>query len=413
MGDVDMKKKLLYSVLGVVLSFSILVPFKSKAELYQPKTADILKFQTDWFKQELVERKDENFVISPVSLYQALALFGHGLNGGKLEKYMRYPTDFAIIRREGRGLAPVPLLPVDKAAFRIQLPEDMLSDGQVEISNSIWGDSFLPEYTQDVKKYLNAEAKELPENTSVINKWIKEKTKGKISNLLEEKETDPLDLFLVNTVYFKADWLDEFYSESTDKRPFNAIKGTIDVDMMYDKKWVDYYEDEKMQAIRLPYKSSDGWGKSKHAMTFILPKKEVNWHDFIANLKVQDFYLNFLEKMPVKIYLPKFELEYQPKDMNETLKKMGLGFIYNEGAFLGTKANATLKDVSHKSVISVDEKGTEAAAATVFRMEDGSLNLYPPLEKKQPYFVFEADRPFIFMLDDGLFVGVVHNPNEN
>ena len=396
----------------------------AEKNLFTPETPDILHFQMKWLKQELEKSKDKNFVISPVSLYQALALFGHGLNGYELKNAMHYSTDGMVIQiqnhrigeEDAQNTLKPTLLPLDKASFRIRLSKDMMSDEQVKITNSIWGNSFLREFTEDVKKYLNAEAKPLPKNTRVINEWIEEKTKGKIKNLLQNKETSPLELFLVNTIYFKANWMNKFDIYRTRKMPFNTQNGPVEVDMMYDKKRIDYYEDEMMQAIRLPY-----WGPlkdgryltdPKHSMIFILPKEHVSWNDFISKLSIQDFYLNFIERMPVKIYLPRFKVEYQQDDMIEVLKNMGLERIFKEGAFLGSKTPGTLLTIVHKSIISVDEEGTEAAAATVAGiMETGLLN--NTLKRTDPYFIFKADRPFIFMLDEGLFVGVVNNPNEN
>ncbi len=428
-----MKKILLSSVvlfLSVVLSSDLTAGLKAlsnedkkqgdvqmerspkEVNVYQPTSADILHFQTQWLKQELTKSKTENLVISPMSLYQALALFGYGLNGDALMGVMTYPKRGGILSIKKENSKE--LLPNGKALFHIKFNENVLSDDQVRIVNSIWGNSFLSEYIQNVQKYLKAEAKPLPQNTKTINQWIEESTEGKISNMLTEKPTFSNDLFLVNAIYFKAEWFNEFQAYETHKALFKSFSGNIDVDMMFNKKYVDYYEDDKMQAIRLPYKrkKENGWEyeKSNHAMTFILPKEHVVWSDFVEQLMVQDFYLNFLENMPVKIYLPKFKLAYQPDNLVQTLKNMGLKPIFETGAFRGTKEGATLVEVAHKSIISVDEKGTEAAAATVFGMKNSFY--LPELKRKDPYFIFKADRPFIFMLDDGLFVGIVNNPNQ-
>ena len=220
--------------------------------LFSPKALDVWHFQTLWLKKEIDLNKNKNFVISPVSLYQALALFGYGLNTSILKSFLQYPEDDWVEKSDHSA---------DQAPFRIQLGKNMLSDGQVKISNSIWGNKFLPSYQRDVKTYLNAEAHQLPRNTSVINQWIEEKTEGKISNLLSERKTKPLDLFLVNTVYFKADWVSEFEKENTIKMPFLTPNGSVDVDMMFDEKQVDYFEDENIQAIQLPYRSDVRGGK--------------------------------------------------------------------------------------------------------------------------------------------------------
>ncbi len=412
-----------YLLCGVVLCSLVLVSFMGRANnqqewgdpfltqeegapavkknLFIPSTPDVLHFQTLWLKKEIDLNKNKNFVISPVSLYQALALFGHGLNNSILKGALQYPKGMWLDESDPS---------IDQSSFCIQLGKNMLSDEQVKISNSIWGNKFLPSYQRDVKTYLNADAMPLPENTRVINKWIEEKTAGKISNLLSDQKTKPLDLFLVNTVYFKANWVSEFKKKNTRKHSFLTPDGSVDVDMMFDKKQVDYYEDEKMQAIRLPYRSDVMGEKSKHNMIFILPKEGVDFNEFLSKLKIQDFYMRFLEKMPVHIYLPKFKLAYQPKDMVDTLKKMGLKSIFKEGVFKGSENTATLTGVVHKSIISVDEKGTEAAAATAMSM--ATTGLFFELEKKDPYFTFKADRPFIFMLDDGLFVGIVNDPTK-
>ena len=332
--ECGMKKIFLSTVFALFLGVSA----SATAKIYQPKNIDILHFQTKWLAKELKENKDKNLVISPVSLYQALALFGHGLNDGTLRYALTYPTggervswvsNEKIEENVIEENVKEQLLPADQAAFRIRLSDDMLSDGQVKITNSIWGNRFLPEYIFDTKAYLNADAKPLPENTKTINEWISEKTKGKFSNILPETKTEEIDLFLVNTVYFKADWMNKFKKFNTKKMPFFTLNGPVDVDMMFDEKTIDYFENETIQAIRLPYKANQEGVFKKHYMTFILPKEGVDFNEFLSKLEINDFYLRFLENIPVHVYLPKFDLEYQSKDMVQTLKSMGLKSIMN------------------------------------------------------------------------------------
>ena len=96
--------------------------------------------------------------------------------------------------------------------------------------------------------------------------------------------------------------------------------------------------------------------------------------------------------------------------MMNTLQSMGLTSLFDKGVFKGGKNGSSLSEIIHKSIITVDEAGTEAAAATVLVLGD-SLSA-PKLERKKPYFTFKADRPFLFMLDDGVFVGVVNDPTK-
>ena len=88
---------------------------------------------------------------------------------------------------------------------------------------------------------------------------------------------------------------------------------------------IDYFENGTMQAVRLPYRTSeDGNGDKEHSMYIFLPKKEVKWADFISNLTANDFYLDFLTCVSVDLFLPRFKFEYQPENLNGTLEEMGL-----------------------------------------------------------------------------------------
>ena len=161
---------------------------------------------------------------------------------------------------------------------------------------------------------------------------------------------------------------------------------------------IGYYQDETMQALRLPYNHGN-------FMHIFLPKEGVDFAEFVRQLHAEDLYLGY-EAVPVKLYLPKFEIDYDNKEMIPFFQKWGV-----QEAFLPDVANLSpisttphyVEEITHKARIKVHEKGTEASAKTIMGvMPTSAAGLLP----KNWAIEFKADRPFVFMLNDGDFIGV-------
>ncbi|MBR6674938.1 MAG: hypothetical protein IKL32_03345, partial [Alphaproteobacteria bacterium] len=157
----------------------------------------------------------------------------------------------------------------------------------------------------------------------------------------------------------------------------------------------------KIQAVRLPYKNAD-------VMQILLPKQEVNFNEFIQKLSAQDLYLKYYP-VPVFLKLPRFKTDLKIS-MNDYFKKWNIQSIFDtRKASLPMLSNEPkiVTDIIHQANINVFEKGTEAAAATVISVKaTGRGRRDKPLSPKEWYIPFFAERPFIFMINNGDFIGV-------
>jgi serpin B len=214
-------------------------------------------------------------------------------------------------------------------------------------------------------------------------------------------------MVLVNAIYFKADWLSEFDPNNTHDAPFHLLDGSeTQVKMMGDLlTGVPYLSGDGFQAIELPYAGETA------AMTILVPD-EGNFAVFESKLdaaKLNEI-LGALQPSTVQLRLPKFTFESQ-FSLPDQLSAMGMPSAFDPtlADFSGMTGNRDLfiSDVIHKAFVAVDEKGTEAAAATVAIME---LAMAPASNIS-----LIVDRPFIFLIRDTvsgqiLFLGRVVNP---
>ena len=235
-----------------------------------------------------------------------------------------------------------------------------------------------------------------------INKWISDNTKEKITKLdmtLDEETR----LLLINTVYFKGQWLNDFNKALTYKDNFYLTGGKqLSVDMMRNRANFPYYENNDFQVVSLPYKDN-------FSMYVFLPKQGKNLNDFVKELDASkiDGYINNLKTEEVNIALPKFKLQYEIR-LNETLQAMGINKIFNSSGLSGIAKDISISTIVHKSYLSVDEAGTEAAAVTSELLSGTSA---PSKVQKQ----FIVNRPFFMAIRDNstglvLFMGKIESP---
>ena len=287
---------------------------------------------------------------------------------------------------------------------------------QLNIANALWGqknykflDSFLNTLGQNygagmrLLDFVN----QLEPSRVTINDWISDQTEHKIQDLIPQGAIDSLTrLVLTNAIYFKADWLKPFDHESTRDGEFHLIGGgNVTVPMMAQSGSFTYADGDGYQAIELPY---DG---DQMSMVIMLPDSG-KFESFESNLSAArvDQTISSLESHEVDLTMPKFKYDYECS-LAETLAGMGMPTAFSDGAdFSGMTGNRELSitDVLHKAYVSVDEKGTEAAAATAVIVGLTSM----PVETVQ----MTVDRPFIFLIRDIengtiLFIGRVMNPS--
>jgi serpin B len=291
---------------------------------------------------------------------------------------------------------------------------------QLDLANAIWGQagiSFLPVYldllAQDYGAGIHVANFELaPENArQVINQWVQQQTQGKITNLFPPGAIDTATrLVLANAIYFKAGWQDPFDPKSTQPGPFYLTNGSsVQVPMMNsgEETYYPYAQGDGYQAIELPYQTSPV------VMLIVMPSSGT-FSNFEAGLN--DTQLNSilagLNSQHVNLSLPKYKIE-STFDLSSTLAAMGMKDAFNasQADFSGMDGRHDLyiSDVMHKDYVSVDEQGTEAAAATGVAMSAAAV--FNPASTLK----ITIDHPFLFFIVDSqtgtiLFLGRVLNP---
>jgi len=291
---------------------------------------------------------------------------------------------------------------------------------ELNIANALWLQKdyqFLPEFLNIINKNYKGglnlvDFKNEPEVVrNKINNWIYKETKSKINNILNQGDiTEITRLVLANAIYFKGKWKYEFDEDDTKERDFFLINGkTIKVNMMFKAKIFKYFENNKLQLLDLPYNDE------KASMIIVLPKNNSNFNE-VENLideKNLENWINNSNFEHVMVYIPRFKFSLK-LELNTILSNMGIKDAFDEfkADFSGINGNNDLRidKVIHKGFVEVNEKGTEATAATVIVM-----GLKSAIEPE--YKLFLANHPFIFIIRDNitgciLFIGRVMNPND-
>jgi serpin B len=362
------------------------------------------KFGLELFKKIVEEQPDTNIFISPLSVSMAL---GMALNGADGETYtaMQQTLEFDGLTNQEINEAYESLIDL-----LINLDEKVL----LKIANSIWySNTFYvkQDFLKTNQEYFDAEISALdfndPASVDIINNWVSEKTNEKIKEIIDNIDPSAV-MFLINAIYFKGTWQYEFDKENTEDDVFNLIGGgTVDCKMMKIRGQFDYYEDDDVQIIDLPY------GDGDFSMTIFLPKPGVDINEFAVNLDDSRWenYLNCLKSDSGTLELPKFKLEYKLK-MNDALKTLGMSIAFDPQKADFTRMNPYggiwINRVLHKTFVQVDEEGTEAAAVTVVEMFNTSIG-------GDTEFYMHANRPFLYVIREHhsetiLFIGKMIQP---
>jgi serpin B len=361
------------------------------------------KFAFNLLKELIVEDVDKNIFISPLSISIALAMAYNGA-GGTTRDAMAKTLNLGGMSREEVNQGYLKL---------IESLENVDQSVSLLIGNSIWmRDEFAPDvnsnFTDRITTYYDGEILtrdfDSPQTVNEINGWINNRTEGKITEMIQQ--INPFEvMFLINAIYFKGEWVLQFDEAETQSQDFYLPEGeSVKVDMMSTSGRFGYYSGMNCQVARLPY------GRDKIAMYIFLPKKDISLDSFMSylNQTTHDKYISNLQPVDnLKVKLPKFNVEYGKKRINNVLEKLGMEIAFNP--FHANFSEITppplwIEYVDHKAIVKVDEKGTEAAAATVISMSRGAS---PPR--------FVVDRPFYFEIRDDrsgsiLFMGRIINP---
>ena len=340
----------------------------------------------------------ENIFISPLSISIALTMTYNGAVG---------ETERAMA--EVLGIEELDRNAVNRS--NATLRESLGNRGpkvEISIANSIWGRQgvvFNPDFLERNREFFEAEITALdfsaPQALERINGWVDTNTNGKIKKIVQTIHPRTL-IFLINAIYFKGSWQEEFNKSKTREDIFYlSDESEKRVPMMRREAAYPYFQGEHFEAASLPY------GDGDVSMYIFLPNHDSNLNEFLGGLNAENW-ASWISQFSVvredsSMILPRFKLEYEVK-LNDTLKAMGMEIAFNSGAdFSGMGPSLFISEVRHKTFVEVNEEGTEAAAATVVV----GIESAPP--------IFRVDRPFFFAIYDNrtktiLFMGIVWEP---
>lgn len=351
----------------------------------------------------------ENLLISPYGIHSALSVAYLGANGETKEEMS-----------EILGISEIELENFKKSSLELKRHLEQATKGaEVYIANALFlkdNYPFQEKFVKDAEEYFKAEIGYLPKTGELINKWVKEKTCGRIENILAPGPIDEKMIScLLNAVYFKASWENPFKKSKTSKRVFYGTN-KIDVDMMEREGYYHHLIREDLKAVNIPY-HTDPESKINYSFYALMPKENIiNFY--------QDFKLETLKKIKeemqnekIILRIPKFKMERNLSLVN-SLERMGIkkAFDIIEADFsnmVDTEKveNLFIDEIIHKTFFKIDEEGTNAAAATGIMMSPVSI----AEEGRKPK-ILELNKPFLFIIEEKktetiLFIGQVVDPS--
>jgi serine protease inhibitor len=348
-----------------------------------------------------------NLLVSPVSVYTALMMTASGARGA---------TRTAMA--DGLGYDPAAQATVESqlAAYLAQVEAGATAGAEratFHLANGIWtsaGTPLKPAYVDAMRDQFRADVKSLSaaHPAEAINAWVSEQTRGKIDHMVDQVDSR-LTMLLINAAYFKAAWQTPFPVKATTEGPFyRAGEKVQEVAYMSRRGQFDYAATKAVQLVGLPYRDA------RFRMLLLLPAPEVPLDDLIASLSTQRLnrWRRSMHRSEGRVSLPRFKLS-AGFSLKKPLSEMGLETAFDaERADFGgmtTMRPFAIGDVKHRCTLTVDEAGSEAAAATAVEM----FGAAPPVGKR---FDFRADRPFLCLLEDQtagriLFMAAVFRPS--
>ncbi|MBR6106782.1 MAG: serpin family protein [Oscillospiraceae bacterium] len=338
--------------------------------------------------QETLKKQQDNVLISPYSVMQALAMTANGANGDTLAQMEQ-------------TLGGLPIADLNRYLYTVRTNQPNTEACKLECANSLWirddGDRIeaKPDFLQTTADYYGAPAYKRPFDQSTadeINSWCSEHTDGMIPHVISEIDETEL-MYLINAVVFDAKWEKQYENDPTD-RDFKALDGsTQTAQMMYSDEHL-YLTDAHACGFMKPYAGG------KYAFAALLPEEGLSVTDYVAGLTPESLRktLTGADREDVYAGLPEFTYDFDT-EMTEQLSNMGMPGAFSEGADFRRMAKTDngllyIDKVLHKTHIEVDPKGTKAAAVTAVIMTNEC-----DAETPEPKYVI-LDRPFLYMIVD-------------
>jgi serpin B len=341
-----------------------------------------------------------NVVVSPASIATAFAMLRPAARGATAEEID------AVMHFQAERLGPT----FNALTRGWETGEPATDDDpDLAIANALWAKEDLtlePSYLDAVKADFGAGVRTVdftsPRAKKEIDVWVQEQTRDRIEELFDEIDPDTT-LVLANAVCLKATWEDEFDAAMTREADFTLADGSVvQAETMQADGPRDRASGDGWTAVRLPY------ARSELSMWVLLPDEGADLApvDLLAPAVLAEA-RDVAEPRDVHLVLPRWDFQTD-KPLNDPLQVLGMVTPFSGDADFSAAGDlGVIGQVIHRADITVDEKGTEAAAVTGIGMEESAVQI--------PSLSFEADRPFAFAIVDDttgtpIFEGVVADP---
>ncbi len=407
----------------------LVVPFVCNAGDFDLAATATNQLAVDLHRQ--LATGDENLCVSPYSIESALAMTFAGAEGETRTEMARVlhvpndgavPTSFSALQRSLEEMS-VKTADLVKESKKFGGPSEPIT---LNIANRLFaqkGYDFRQAFLSLVKQNYGAAFEALDfvadaaAATQHINKWVAAQTRDRIRDLIPTGALNKMTrLVLANALYLKAPWADPFSEKTTHPEPFHVGGGApVDIPMMRKTTEFGYVKRDGFTAVSLPYVGDD-------LQFLVLLPDDVNGLDALESKLTAEVLAECakLEMQDVDLHLPKFKLEPPTTALAEKFQALGMKSAFDQprgsadfDRMAPRKPNDYLyiSQIFHKTFIAVDEKGTEAAAATAVVMMRATAIAGP---KPQPIEV-KVDRPFVYAIQHVpsgvcLFLGRVTDP---
>jgi len=394
--------------LNISCQNNIVVPATEPVQIeLTPRAAELISSNNDFgvnlFTKTAIE-ENENMMLSPLSAGIALTMLLNGSDGAtlaQLKEMLGHPVDMSVGD-------------INKA-YQTLVKQLLVADPQVTlaIANAIFyredfvfKRSFMDLMADDFDANVEGLDFNRPEAVNTINKWAGDNTNNRIPKVIDQISPDMV-MFLMNALYFKGDWSEQFNPENTAPKYFTLDNGEqILVSTMEGMVGAKKHHGDGFTAIELPY------GRKNFSMVVVVPHEKLIdfypkftpqlWNEITTSLNAQEVWNQVL------VNLPKFSFEYE-RFLNSQLKALGMVDAFNprEADLSGiSDAELFVSFVKQNTFVEVSEEGTEAAAVTTIGVEVTSM----------PPYLF-VNKPFIFAIRERttnalLFMGSVTNPTK-
>lgn len=387
------------STMGFIILFSI-----SNAQPASYTATQANSFAIDLYK-ELIKSGDKNIFFSPISISLAMGMTYAGSDGetkAQVAKALYFPLDDKSFHKE-------------MGSIQKSIAGKSTKGVEISLANQLWVDKsykFDCSYLKLASKSYDAPVQLMnfrtkpDESRQEINRWVEQKTKNRIKDLLPSGSiSDITTLVLTNAIYFKGQWANKFEESKTQDGDFTLLNGSkVKSRMMNANGKYKVYQGNDLKIIELPYVGDS------FSMLVLLPNENSSIKSLEKGLQQKELnhFIDLMTDSDVRLSLPKFKFE-SGYELKPILSTLGMPIAFSNQADLSRmsgKKDLKIDEVFHKAFVEVSEEGTEAAAATAVVVVRKSFSI--PID-------FIANRPFLFIIRENasgniLFIGRMVNP---